>query len=248
MISEDFVDVLGIHISRLGKKEAEEKIERSLCSDTPLTIFTPNPEIIMRAQKDKEFGARLNSADILLPDGIGVVIASRLLHDPLPERITGIDTGEFILKLADEHSIPVFLLGARPGVAERAATEIKARYPSIKEIGAHHGYFEKHGPENDAVINAINDSGARILFVCFGAPMQETWISENKSALKSVKLYTGLGGALDVWAKDVRRAPKILQSLGLEWLWRICKEPRRAAFLLKMPCFLCKVLCSKISN
>ena len=248
MISEDFVDVLGIHISRLGKKEAEEKIESSLCSDTPLTIFTPNPEIIMRAQKDKEFGRRLNSADILLPDGIGVVIASRILRDPLPERITGIDTGEFILKLADEHSIPVFLLGARPGVAERAATEIKARYKSIKEIGTHHGYFEKSGPENDAVIKAINDSEARILLVCFGAPMQETWISENKKHLKAVKLYIGLGGALDVWAKDVRRAPKIIQRIGFEWLWRILKEPRRAGFLLRMPPFLYKVLCRKISN
>ena len=202
----------------------------------------------MLAQKDARFKEVLNSADLLLPDGIGVVIASRILGAPLSERITGIDTGEFILKLASARSIPVFLLGAKPGVAERAATEIKARYPNIKIAGTHHGYFNKSGAENDEIIRCIKNSGARILFVCFGAPIQEKWIFENKGCLKSIKLYIGLGGAFDVWSKDVRRAPQALQIIGLEWLWRIIKEPHRAGFLLKIPCFLCKVLCRKISN
>lgn len=245
---EDRVDILGVNISRVSKKQVRAIIESSLITDIPLTIFTPNPEIIMLAQKDARFKSVLNGADILLPDGIGVVIASKLLRSPLPERIPGIDTGEFILNIASERAIPVFLLGAKAGVAERAVVELRARYPSIKIVGAHHGYFKKSGIENNAVINKINESGAQILFVCFGAPMQEIWISENKSHLKSVKLYTGLGGALDVWAKDVRRAPKAIQSIGLEWLWRILKEPRRAGFILKIPPFLCKVLCRKISS
>jgi len=245
---QNSVDVLGVGISRTDKNRVREKIKGALLADRTLTIFTPNPEIIMLAQKDKKFKEVLNGADLLLADGIGVVIASKLLRDPLPERVTGIDTGEFILSLASELSLPVFLLGAKEGVGERAAKEIKARYPHIRIVGVHHGYFEKSGMENEAVIQQINASGARILFVCFGAPIQEIWISENKSRLKSVKLYTGLGGALDVWAKDVRRAPKLLQSIGLEWLWRILKEPRRASFLLKMPAFLCKVLCRKISK
>ena len=248
MNSQNHVDVLGVNISRADKKQVRSKIDVSLAADLPLTIFTPNPEIIMLAQKDTSFKEVLNSADLLLPDGVGVVIASRLLRDPLPERVTGIDTGEFILHLASDHSLPIFLLGAKAGVAKRAAREIQTRYHTIKIVGTHHGYFKKSGVENDAVIKKINDSGARIIFVCFGAPMQEIWISENKKHLKSVKFYIGLGGALDVWAKDVRRAPKILQIIGLEWLWRILKEPRRATFLLKMPCFLCKVLCRKISK
>ncbi len=248
MNSSDHVKVLGIKISRLDKKGVHSKIERSLLDNSPLTIFTPNPEIVMLAQRDKGFGAVLNSADLLLPDGIGIIIASRLLRDPLPERITGIDTGEFILKYASQGSIPIFLLGAKAGVAERAAAAIRARYPGIRIVGTHHGYFNKAGSENDEVIKQIQNSGAQILIVCFGAPMQEIWISECKKRLDSVKLYIALGGAMDVWANDVQRAPKILQNIGLEWLWRIFKEPRRAGFILKMPTFLCKVLCRKISN
>ena len=248
MNSEDSVDILGVNISRADKNQVRSKIECALSTDSPLTIFTPNPEIIMQAQRDSKFKDILNSADLLLPDGIGVIIASKLLRAPLPGRITGIDTGEFIIELASERSIPIFLLGAKSGVAERAAKEIKERYPKIRIVGTHHGYFEKSGSENDTVIKQINDSHARILFVCFGAPMQEIWISENKERLKSVKLYTGLGGALDVWAKDVRRAPQALQIIGLEWLWRIIKEPRRAGFIFKIPPFLWKVLSRKILN
>ena len=248
MYRDDYVDVLDIRISRASQKEVRRKIEEHLCGTSSLTIFTPNPEIVMRAQKDTYFKEVLNSADLLLPDGIGIIIASRLLGDPLPDRITGIDTGEYILKLASRLSLSIFLLGAKCGVAERAAKEICARYPGIKIVGTHNGYFEKVGNENDEVIEQINQSGADILFVCFGAPLQETWISENKRHLKSVRLYLALGGALDVWANDVHRAPKMFQRIGLEWLWRIIKEPRRAGFILKMPPFLYKVLCRKISN
>ena len=128
------------------------KIECALTTNTPLTIFTPNPEIIIEAQRDENFRSILNNADLLIPDGIGVIIASRLLRDPLPERITGIDTGEFILNLAAKYAIPIFLLGAKAGVAERAAAELRARYSSIKIVGTHHGYFKKSGIENNAVI------------------------------------------------------------------------------------------------
>lgn len=245
---EDRVDILGVNISRVTQKQVRSRIECSLDADIPLTIFTPNPEIIMLAQEDESLKSLLNGADLLLPDGIGVVVASKILRDPIPERITGIDTGEFILNLAAERAIPIFLLGAKEGVAERAAKEISTRYPGIKIVGTHHGYFNKSGYENDAILKKINNSGAHILFVCFGAPMQEVWISENKKHLKSVKLYIGLGGSLDVWSKDVSRAPQTLQIIGLEWLWRILKEPHRAGFLLKIPCFLCKVLCRKISQ
>ena len=244
----DRVCILGVNISRLKKNQVYSRIENALIEGSPLTIFTPNPEIVMLAERNNRFKAVLNSADLLLADGIGIVISSRLLRDPLPERVTGIDTGEFILKRAGEFGIPIFLLGAKAGVAERAAKEIKERYPSIRIVGTHHGYFDKKGMENDNIIRQINASGARVLIVCFGAPMQELWISENKNRLDSVNLYIALGGAMDVWSKDVCRAPKILQIIGLEWLWRILKEPRRAGFILKIPAFLCKVLCRKISN
>ena len=248
MYRDGYVDVLGVKISCVNKNQVALRVADALSRGSPTGIFTPNPEIVMRAQKDLKFKSILNSADLSLADGIGIIIASRLLGTPLPERITGIDTGERILEHAAAHGHTVFLLGAKPGVAERAAREIKARYSDIRIVGTQHGYFEKDGDENDDVIRQINDSGAEILFVCFGVPMQETWISNNKNHLKYVKLYITLGGALDVWAKDVRRAPQCIQAIGLEWLWRIIKEPRRAGFLFKMPAFLCKVLCRKISN
>ena len=248
MRKKEYVDILGVHISRVSAEQVKKRICEGLKRESSLTVFTPNPEIVMKAQKDENFKNTLNNADLLLADGVGITLASRLIRDPLPERITGIDTGEFILKLASEKGLPIFLLGGKPGVAKRAATEIKKKHPSINICGMHHGFFQKSGAENEKIIKLINESGAKILFVCFGAPMQEFWILENKKRLNSVKLYIGLGGAMDVWSTDIRRAPQILQTTGFEWLWRILKEPRRASFVFRIPSFLYKVVCRKISN
>ena len=147
-----------------------------------------------------------------------------------------------MLEYASENALSVFLLGAKSGVADSAAERMRAKYPRLNICGVHHGYFEKYGEENDAVIDAINKSGAQILFVCFGAPLQEKWICENKDRLDSVKLHMGLGGALDVWSGEIKRAPRFFQRAGLEWLWRILKEPRRIGFVFQIPCFLYKVV------
>ncbi len=241
----DCLNIFGVSIEIGDKKTVIDKIKRAFSDSCTISVFTPNPQMLMLAEKNEKFKDILCGGDILLPDGVGVCIAAKLLGTPLPDRITGIDTAENLLEYASDGDIPVFLLGGKDGVAARAAKKIKARYPRLCICGTHHGYFEKSGEDNDGVIKMINESGAKILFVCFGAPLQETWTAENKERLNSVKLYMGLGGALDVWSGDIKRAPSFMQKAGLEWLWRILKEPKRISFVFQIPRFLCKVVRQK---
>ena len=190
----------------------------------------------------------LNSAELLLPDGIGVIYASRILGSPLPERIAGIDMGEYLLRLAAERSLKVYLLGARPGVAELAAANLIKTFPKLIICGTHHGYFNKNGAYNSHLLSEINSAAPDILIVCFGAPAQEKWIYDNKHSLNSVRIIAGLGGSLDVWSGKVSRAPRIMQKLSLEWVWRIFRQPKRITFLFKIPIFLLAVYMQKRKN
>jgi len=190
-------------------------------------LFTPNSEMIYRASSSPELWKILRSADILFPDGIGSHIGMRLLGIPARERTTGIKLGEKILDMSAHCGYKVFLLGAKEGRASRAAKLLQAKHKGILICGHHHGYFDKCGKENDRIVKMINRSGADILLVCFGFPDQEKWISENMPFLSNVKLAIGLGGSLDVWSGVVRRAPEFVSNSGLEWLWRICCDPKR---------------------
>ncbi|MBR0454842.1 MAG: WecB/TagA/CpsF family glycosyltransferase, partial [Clostridia bacterium] len=177
-----------------------------------------------------------------IPDGIGIYLASLVSGSRLPERSTGIDTAEQILKIAEKQNLHVFLLGGKKGVAKKAALALKKRYPRLIICGIHHGYFDKDKDcrDNGSVIRSINAAKADILFVCFGFPLQERWIAENLPSLPSVRLAMGLGGSLDVWSGNIRRAPSWVQSIGLEWLWRATLEPRRYKSLKHIPTlFVC---------
>ena len=132
----------------------------------------------------------------------------------------------------------VFFVGAKPGVADLAAKNMTEKYPGLKVVGTNDGYFKKEGEETDAVIAKINDSGAKLLFVCLGVPVQEQWISDNKHKLTSVRMCMCLGGSLDVYAGTVKRAPKIFIKLSCEWLYRLLKEPKRIGRMMKLPKFL----------
>ena len=201
-------------------------------------IFTPNIEMLSEADSSKELSKLLGKADLLLPDGIGIYLASLLHGERIAERTNGIDFAERLLTHASREQMSVFLLGARVGVAERAASNLCHRFKELKIAGTHHGYFEKDGEKNQRVIEKINRSGADIILVCLGFPIQERWISENISKLDSVKIAVGLGGSLDVWSENVRRAPKILRVVGLEWAFRIASSPKRIARLPKILRFL----------
>ena len=244
------INILKINFDNLEKKEVEFSISDSIRRGKQISIFTPNPEILLKAYNSPDLIDILNSSELVLPDGIGIVIASRILKTPLKERITGIDTGEFILRYANKHSLRVFLLGGKAGVAEVAAEKLSLKYPSLNVCGTHHGYFEKSGNENKAVIEKINLASPDIVFVCFGFPEQEKWIHKNRALISSVKIYAGLGGSIDVWAGNKRRAPLPIQKAGLEWAWRIMLEPRRIRVIFRIPKFLNMVICqnAKKSN
>ena len=239
--------IFDIPFRPLTGEEAQKEIERLLRQRRNARVFTPNPDILMRARTNRELREALCGADLLLPDGVGVILASRLLKHPLPERITGIDTAEWLLSLAEKHGLSVYLLGGKTGVAERAAENLRQRFPALRVVGTHHGYFEKNknSEENRRVLTKIQNATPDLLFVCFGCPAQETWIAENTSALPSLRLSMGLGGCLDVWSGEKKRAPAIFRRTGTEWLFRALREPRRFSSLLRAPLFFCAVLTTR---
>ena len=242
-------DILGIKIPKASEVYVEGEILKFLSRRGGAKIFTPNPQMLSIADRDEKFKAVLNSAELLIPDGVGVLLAARLAGSSLPARITGIDTAYRILELCEQRGLTVALIGAKNNIAKLAAKRLKKRLPKLDISLTHHGYFKKFpkdSAENLAVIKKLRLSAPDVLFVCFGTPAQERWIYENAASLPSVRLFMGLGGSLDVWAGNVRRAPKTIQSLGAEWLWRCIGEPVRFLRLARLPELYLKIICKKI--
>lgn len=241
--ASDAVTLFGVPFLPLTKKEARARLARLALGGRAARVFTPNPELLLCASDNEAFASLLCSADLLLPDGVGVLIGARLGGKRLPERLTGIDSAEWLLSFAAKHGLRVFLLGGREGVAEAAARGLTARFPTLTVCGTHHGYFDKSrdSVENQALLSLVRRARPELLFVCFGAPAQERWIAENADGIPSLRLCMGLGGALDVWSGSVRRAPKMVQRCGLEWLWRTLSEPKRVPRLFAIPRFLLAV-------
>lgn len=220
------VKISGVDFPKMNRQQALSYISEALNGRKAIKIFTPNSEILYKASQEPNLISLLSEADLLLPDGIGVIFASHILQDPLPCRITGIDTAEYILSEAERMALSVYLLGGMSGVAEKAAHELTKKHPRLRIVGAHHGYFRSQ-EEKRQVVGKIQAASPQILFVCLGFPTQERFISDTLSKLPSVRLAMGLGGCLDVWSGSIRRAPKIIQRVGLEWLYRILSAPKR---------------------
>lgn len=238
----DTVNVLGVNIDKISFAEALEKAKKLIDSEGVSMIFTPNPEIIMIASEDEYFKEILNSADICTPDGIGVVYAAKILKNPVKERVPGFELSKSLLEYAAKTGDGVFFFGAKPGVADKAKAKVEKMYPGLKVAGTHDGYFK---PEDEAeIINQINESGAKILFVCLGAPKQEKWIYENRGKLKA-GLCLGVGGTLDVLSGEAKRAPEIFLKLNLEWLYRIASNPSRWGRFFALPGFMLRVIREK---
>lgn len=239
MVKNKRIYIHGVGIDELTQHQAADRIEGLLSrpSQKAAAIFTPNAEMIYRASRDSSLVRLLNGGDLNTADGVGTVWAADVLGTPLPQRIAGIDLGETALRIAAEGGRTVFLLGGRQGVAERAANRLRSRYPTLDVIGTHHGYFEPSGPEHRALIEELRLKKPDLLIVCLGFPRQEEWITANRPLLEGVKIMMGLGGSLDVWSGDVRRAPRLLQGLGLEWLWRTVGSPRRIMRSAALPAF-----------
>ena len=235
------VDVLGVAFDNVTMDEAVERALELLEQDGPHLVVTPNPEIVQRAQKDTEFAEILDRADLVIPDGIGVIYAARILGRPLKARVPGIDLASALMGRMAGTGKRLFLLGAEPGVAEQAAVNLQAAYPGLVVCGTHDGYFQEDGP----VVQAIREARADVVFVCLGAPKQEKWAAAHGGEA-GARLYIGLGGALDVFAGRVERAPEGFQRLGLEWLYRLVKQPSRIGRMARLPLFLVSALGARI--
>lgn len=222
--------ILGVKISCVTLDEAVKEAAGFL-ADGVFTVFTPNPEIIMLAHGDESYKKVLNSADMLLADGIGVVIAAAFLKKPLPERVAGYD---FVCRLL-KGGYSFYLLGAKPRAVERAAQKLTES--GVNVVGFHHGYFD----DDEGIIKDINKKRPDVLLVCMGAPKQERWIAQNKQRLPNC-ICVGAGGTLDVLAGEVKRAPLFFQKTNMEWLYRAIMQPSRFKRLLVIPKFLLKVV------
>lgn len=237
--------ILSVKICSSKKEEILRSLDKRIKKGIPTVIFTPNTKMLLQANASPAFLGILNSSSLNIPDGSGILIASRMLGGNIKQRITGIDFAASLLALAEKRGYRVFLLGSERGVAKKAKKNLKISFPKLKICGAHHGYFKKSGKENEKLLKKIRSAHPDILFVCLGSPTQEKWIAKNARQISSLKLSIGLGGSLDVWAGKVSRAPKLIQIARLEWLWRTIKEPKRARIFFDIPVFLFKVWQSK---
>ncbi len=230
-------DILGVNINNLTMQEAVEEVKRLLTLNRPSLVFTPNSEIIYAAKNDSEFRNILNSSDLNTPDGIGVVYASKILSDPMPERVPGFDLACNLFPFMNDNKLKLFLFGGKEGVAELAAENILKKYPQINIVGKQNGYFN----DSSAILEKINSTAPDFLFVCLGAPKQEKWMHENKDKL-NCKVMMGVGGTLDVLANTAKRAPDLFIKLNIEWLYRLIKNPSRIGRMMALPKFGLAVL------
>jgi N-acetylglucosaminyldiphosphoundecaprenol N-acetyl-beta-D-mannosaminyltransferase len=235
------VDFSGIKVDNLSLNEAVSRAEKFIQASDPHLIVTPNPEMIVAAQRDKDLKEIINSAALRIPDGISMVVVSRILGTPLKERVTGIDLMLKIIEICSKNGKKIFLFGGKPGVAEEAAGNLLAGYPGINIVGIHHGYSENDGE----VIRQIKDTKPDILFVGIGAGRQEKWLNKHLKELK-VSIGMAIGGSLDVISGKKKRAPRWIQKLYIEWLYRLFTEPGRWKRQLALPKFLYLTLFRKV--
>jgi len=232
--------IMDVPINKVTMEEAANQVVGYLQGTGNHTLFTPNPEIIMEAQEDKELMRILKEADLVVADGIGVVLASKILKvKKLPERVGGFDLMQKVLNKIKDKNINVYFLGGKPGVAKQAAENMKETYPGIKIVGTSDGYFTKE--DERALVHKIKSLNVNLLLVGLGAPRQEKWIDQYLEQL-GVNVAVGVGGSLDVMAGTVKRAPNVYQKLGMEWFYRLITNPKRAKRMMNLPKFGIKVI------
>ena len=238
-------DILGVRFDNVTLEEAVAAGAALARGPGWGYVVTPNPEFVLEARKDPEFRAALAGAALTVADGIGVTYAAKLLGTPLKGRVPGIDFAAGLMKEMAKEGLRLYLLGAKPGVAELAAAELEKAYPGLTVCGVRDGYFKEE--ESPVVAASIREAGADVVFVCLGAPKQEKWMEAYGQAT-GAHLLAGLGGSLDVFAGTVERAPAAWQRLGLEWLYRLVKEPWRWKRMIKLPLILWYALLARLGG
>ncbi len=237
------INVRGVMFDNVTLDSADALLRSRMSEGLATAVFTPNSEIVQSCIEDADNMRIINSAELVIPDGVGVVKASSILGTPLKGKVAGVDLGERILKMAADCGYKVFFFGGKPvsegipSIADQAAEKMCAKYPGLHICGTRDGYCGKSGNDNDETLRIIGESGAEILFVFFGAPAQEKWIFENRNLLPNVRLLAGLGGSIDCYSGNVRRAPDFFINHNLEWFYRLLCSPSRIGRMMKLPKF-----------
>ncbi|MEN3000311.1 MAG: WecB/TagA/CpsF family glycosyltransferase [Armatimonadota bacterium] len=232
------VTILGVRVHRVGMQDALRCIEQWIAERVPRLVITADANALMLAQQDGEFRTLLQQADLVTPDGAGLLWAARRLGQQFPERVPGVELVAQLARLSHERGYRLYFVGAAPGVAERAAHALRQRFPNAQIVGVHHGYFRPE--EEPALLEQIRAARPDVLLVGMGMPRQEKWIARHKDAL-GVPVSVGVGGSFDVYAGVVKRAPRWMQRYGLEWLWRLMHDPRKIAKVCNLPRFAWQV-------
>lgn len=238
----DKISVLGVNFDNVNMAEALDRCKKFIKGDKGNLVVTPNPEIVMRAKEDEEFKKIINEAELVIPDGIGIIKAGNILGTPLKERVAGYDLICNLLEEGKDGSISFYFWGSKPGFAEEAKQKMEEKYPNIKILGSHTGYFKDE--EEASIIEEIRNLKPDVLLVGTGAPKQEKIINKYKNE-GFFKIGIGCGGSIDVLAGEVKRAPKVFIKLHLEWFYRLIKQPSRWKRMLVLPQFIKEVKKSK---
>jgi len=239
MESRKFANILGARVDLVNTSESLDRIKQFIVARQSAHVITLNAEIVYQAQNDPGLLSIINSADLVTPDGIGIVWAGRRLGYPFEERVSGIDLLYLICERAPQEGWKIYFLGAAPGIADEAARQLTQKYPAINICGIHDGYFSEE--QQQSMLEEIKALQPDILFVALGAPGQEYWIHKYRQAIE-VPVAIGVGGSFDVIAGIKSRAPEWMIRANLEWLYRLLKEPSRLKRQMALPKFVLLIL------
>ena len=230
------IDVMGVGFDSLTMDEAVARARDLMAERRAAYVVTPNPEIVMLCRDDPTAMQAVQGADLVLPDGIGVIYGAKILGTPLRAKLPGIDFASALMAQMGQEGKSVFLLGAKPGVADAAAEKMRERFPGLVIAGTNDGYFQ----DDDPVVEKINAAQPDLLLVCLGAPKQELFMAKYGEAT-GCHLLMGLGGSMDIFAGVAQRAPEFYCKHNLEWFYRLIKNPSRIGRMMKLPLFLVHV-------
>lgn len=239
------VSVCGVSVDCVDAIGALERAGHLLKQQAPAAIFAVNPEKAVQCGRNPALAGAIASAGLLIPDGIGVVVAARLLYGERFARVPGCEFMPALCAYAAAQNLSIFLFGGAPGVSEAAAAALQRASPSLRVAGCQHGYIDAAGTEH--LIDRINGLKPDILFVALGSPRQEVWVAENIGRLK-VRLCQTVGGTFDVLAGNVKRCPELFRAVQLEWLYRLLSQPKRALRQSALPIFAARLLRAYVSK
>lgn len=233
------VTILGISVSKMNMQQTVQYLTESIHRNKSHQVVTINPIMVMLALEHPKFMEAFTQADLVIPDGTGIVWAAERQGNPVQERVAGYDLLHELMKTGMNHQWRVYLLGASPDVVEEAAARLTSMYPGIQVVGYHDGYFSVD--DSEQIIADIRQADPHILFVANTPEKQDLWIHEHRDQL-NIPVMMGVGGSFDVIAGKVRRAPKLFVKLRLEWFYRLVREPTRFKRMLALPKFVAKII------